>query len=146
MKLSLFAIVVICFNLLASVLGVCMPWIIEFQAKAKFADFGQPDLTESYIDLQTKQKMPEIAVGTTLSLIGVCLGFGLLKRMAWTRKAWLALCLIWVVIPAISQFMAPDLSMPGVAPLLMRMAILAASCSVLFNSAVIREFNSASPR
>lgn len=145
MKLSCFAVIVICFNVLASVLGICMPRIIEFEAKAKFADFGASALTEAYVDLNTRQKMPDIVLGTTLSLIGVYLGLGLLKRRAWARKGWLAVCLIWVALPAISQFTAPDLSLSGIVPILLRITILAVSCFVLLDSAVIREFDVSIP-
>lgn len=146
MSLSSFALFVICFNLLVSVLGFLMPWIIEFEAQAKFRDFHQLELTEACITNFTHQKMPEIVIGTTLSFIGTCLGYGLLKRRAWAREGWLALCLIWVAIPVIGQIVEPDLSLPGLAQLMFRIVILIVSGFVLFNAAVIREFHSASSK
>lgn len=142
--LSAFALLVIGFNVLAAVVGLSMPRIIQFEAQAKFADFDRPEWTNAYIDEHVSQRMPEIVLCTTLSIFGVYLGCGLLRRRERARKAWLVICIAWVAIGLLWQIKEPDLSLLGIGPLLLRIVILIASCRVLLNDAVVREFGSAS--
>lgn len=138
--MNVFAYCVIGFNLLATVAGLLIPHAIAMQANAKFAEFGIEELTADYSAARTRELMPEIVMGTSLSLVGVILGIGLVRRKEWARKGWLFVCACWLLAALSMQILEPDLSMTGLAPLILRAVIFGISYWVLLSPSGRKEF------
>jgi hypothetical protein len=106
------------------------PYLIRFQAKAKFSDFlDQPEI-DQFAALQIQDAFTTRWIAFVLSCGSLFLGYSLIKGKAWVPWPWLVLCACWVGYFVVGNSWA-QMSGPDVFGACFRIAILALSIALV---------------
>lgn len=116
-----------------------LPYVTQRQIFYKFGDFASEESIAQIAAEAAKAEAPVLVGVFLLSLAGGVSAFGLFRCREWARKGWLAVCMMWVSGPVISNL--PHGEMPNWPALVFRAVVLIYSWRVLMDPGVRGEFN-----
>lgn len=120
------------------------PWLVHRQLSIKGREFG---LTEERIAQMAALQPWEVfglTVAGCLALASLVCGLGLLRRCMWSRRAWLALCVVGVVWAIAGNLYPEPVGWQMVPRVALNVVIAAASFFVLLRAEAKGEFARAS--
>ena len=134
-KFAYFAMILSGFGVL---LSVGMPFVIRARTYYQFHRFGMDSAVDSVANAELHSVAPSLVLSLILSVAGVFLAIGLLRRREWARRGWLVICGIWLASAIVFTILAPE--MPDIFRLAFRLIILAVSFRVLLKPRIRDEF------
>ena len=119
--------------------SVGMPFLIRARTYHDFHRFGMDSAVDKVANAELRSIAPSLALSLVLSVAGVFIAIGLLRRRGWARMNWLLVCGIWLGSAIVFTVLAPTAS--DIGPLAFRLIVLAISLRVLMAPTIRSEFS-----
>src|SRR5580692_5140089 len=97
-------------SLLCVILILCEPFLLRAREHFQFDSLGMASAADLVADKELRAETPGLVCGLILSISGVVAAAGLLRLREWARRAWLFICVLWLLLQIVlSSVAAPSL-------------------------------------
>jgi uncharacterized membrane protein (DUF2068 family) len=136
--LSKFAYFVIGLGIYGILVSAGAPMLIRARTYFQFHRLGMEKAVEKVANAELWSVAPNLVIILLLSIVGVVLGLGLLRRCEWARRGWLIVCVIWLSATIFFTARAPSLS--AIFPLAFRLVVFVVSLRILLAPTIRDQF------
>ena len=120
-------------------LSIGLPFVLRARTYYQFHRFGMDSAVDEVANAELRSIAPSLVLALMLSVAGVFLALGLLRRREWARRGWLIVCGIWLASAIVPAILAPALT--DIFPLAFRFIVLVVSFRVLLKPTIRDEFS-----